>query len=161
MHLYVFVEVDRASRIKGRRECCSDVGSADRRASRAARPITRGLKQSSPERDFLRAVDPATPWWASSRLSDMSANDNKNGKINDDMISQVLNVRVTSRIFSCTLRSAVHSKCTCSRVSSRLITANRAGLRGLSMETFQKGGAAKGQSTAKKKKVKTHPRHPR
>ena len=38
-------------------------------------------------------------------------------------ITQVLKVSVTSRIFSCTLLSAVHSKCTCSNVSSRLITA--------------------------------------
>ena len=61
-----------------------------------------------------------------------------------DIISQVLNVRITPRIFSCTLRSAVHSNRTCSRFSSSVITANSRGERPVN-EKNSKGWAPKGQ----------------
>jgi hypothetical protein len=79
------------------------------------------------------------------------------GKKNYDIISQVLNVRITPRIFSCTLRSAVHSKCTCSRVSSRVITADRGGKRACQWKHSKKGGKKANQ---RRKKGQNSPASP-
>lgn len=62
---------------------------------------------------------------SSIKIFQLVGDKNQSNERRGDIFSQVLNVRITPRIFSCTLRSAVHSKRTCSRVSSSVITANR------------------------------------